>query len=170
MTTAQSTDSFVGSTDMQADLLIAKDHSHLGWLRHTIEKGSPVIVAGAIACGCAYVGLSDPEHKQIMPICGFYAVTGYYCPGCGMTRAVHNLLRFNLVKAIQFNLLIVAAIPVLVYLYTMWVLYAYAGKRFPRFKVSRKWAVVICIGVLVFVVGRNFPFEFAEYFARDRIR
>lgn len=48
---------------------------------------------------------SDPTYGPIIP-CIFNKITGLYCPGCGMTRAVHSILRFNFYQALRFNALI----------------------------------------------------------------
>ena len=38
-----------------------------------------------------------------LPECYFYKMTGYYCPGCGGTRAVYSLLHFRLWTAFKYN-------------------------------------------------------------------
>lgn len=38
-----------------------------------------------------------------LPECYFYKMTGYYCPGCGGTRAVHSLLNLKLWTAFKYN-------------------------------------------------------------------
>lgn len=35
--------------------------------------------------------------------CRFYALTGFYCPACGGTRALNALLRGRLITSLQFN-------------------------------------------------------------------
>lgn len=151
------------------DVAIAnQDVSHPALLAAAI-KGTPLITAAAIATGCAYVGLNNPETNHILPVCGFYLATGYYCPGCGMTRALHSVLHGNIIRAFQFNALLTLAIPVLMYLYVWWMTWAFTGKELPKIKVSKRvtWAI---IGLaVIFVVGRNFPGPVAEFFARGRV-
>jgi hypothetical protein len=38
--------------------------------------------------------------------CVFHALTGYYCPGCGGTRAVYALLHFQLLRAFLYHPLV----------------------------------------------------------------
>ncbi len=132
-------------------------------------KGTPLLTAAAIGVGCLYVGLNNPETKQILPPCGFYLTTGFYCPGCGMTRALHSFLHGDILRAIQFNAVLVAVIPFLMYFYVWWMTWAFTGKELPKIKASKQmtWAIVGLV-VLV-VVGRNFPGPVAEYFSRGRV-
>lgn len=61
------------------------------------------------------VYLFDPTRSRIYPPCIFHAVTGLYCPGCGSTRALHQLLHGNVVGALRFNPLIILALPLVIY-------------------------------------------------------
>ncbi len=131
-------------------------------------KGTPLLTAAAIGTGCLYVGLSSPETSQIMPPCGFWLATGFYCPGCGMTRALHSFLHGDLIRAFQFNAVLVLVLPVLIYLYVWWATWAFTGKELPRIKVSRNVTWLIVGIVVLFIVGRNFPGPIAEFFARGR--
>lgn len=133
-----------------------------------IIRGAPVLTATAIACGCAIVALNDPSEKALLPGCAFYAATGWYCPGCGMTRAVHNIFRGNFVDAFRFNAVLVLSIPVLIYFYVWWANWAFTGKRLPTLSVSKKvlWSIIAL--TVVFAIGRNFPGEIPALFAKDR--
>jgi hypothetical protein len=42
--------------------------------------------------------------------CLFRALTGFYCPGCGMTRALHALLHLDLGTALRMNPLVVGGL------------------------------------------------------------
>ena len=37
--------------------------------------------------------------------CVFKNTLGISCPGCGMTRAIHEILHFNLLQAMKYNIL-----------------------------------------------------------------
>lgn len=52
-----------------------------------------------------FVYLKDPFNGPILP-CIFNQITGLYCPGCGMTRAVNACFRLNFYQALRFNALL----------------------------------------------------------------
>lgn len=138
-------------------------------LLNLVIKGTPVVTATAIACGCVFVGLNNPETKSFLAPCGFYAATGLYCPGCGMTRALHSVLNGNILKGIQFNAILVLALPVLMYFYVWWTMWAFTGRKMPTFTVSKKVAWALVAAAVIFAVGRNLPGAIPLFFARDRV-
>jgi len=52
----------------------------------------------------------DPSHVRLW-VCTFHAFTGLYCPGCGATRATHELLHGRLLSALHDNAFWVAVLP-----------------------------------------------------------
>ena len=42
----------------------------------------------------------------LMPGCTLYEATGYYCPGCGGTRAIFALVRGDIIKSLYFHPLV----------------------------------------------------------------
>lgn len=46
--------------------------------------------------------------------CLFYHLTGFYCPGCGGTRAVRYLLQGRVIKSIQYHPLVFYMVAVAV--------------------------------------------------------
>lgn len=59
----------------------------------------------------------DPSKVLLFPKCPFYLLTGLKCPGCGSQRAIHQLLHFHLGDAFRYNALMVASMPLLVFLF-----------------------------------------------------
>ncbi|WP_233516810.1 DUF2752 domain-containing protein [Paenibacillus curdlanolyticus] len=43
--------------------------------------------------------------------CLFHELTGFYCPGCGVTRAAKALLALDMEQAFRYNSLIFALLP-----------------------------------------------------------
>ena len=40
---------------------------------------------------------------RFMPLCNFYTSTGFYCPGCGGTRAVFALFRGDVLNSVFYH-------------------------------------------------------------------
>ncbi|MBB6365418.1 hypothetical protein FHR56_000531 [Xanthomonas sacchari] len=61
--------------------------------------------AAALAAGGATLLYRFDPNAANNPFapCMFHALTGYYCPGCGMTRALHALVHLDPVGAFAMN-------------------------------------------------------------------
>lgn len=58
----------------------------------------------ALLCAAATVFLCPELLRRIqLPPCWFYFISGYYCPGCGGTRAVRALLHGHVLKALWYH-------------------------------------------------------------------
>jgi len=71
----------------------------------------PVLLGCGMLC---VVYVIDPHQSSLLPPCPFKTVTGWNCPGCGSTRAVHLLLHGRVGDALDRNILMVASIPILI--------------------------------------------------------
>jgi hypothetical protein len=66
------------------------------------------IVLGATAAGAgAMVFFFNPSTHGFYPVCLFHKLTGWNCPGCGMTRSLYALLHGNFSTALRDNALFV---------------------------------------------------------------
>ena len=116
----------------------------------------PWVVAGVALAGCAYVGLNDPSDGGAFIPCPFHAATGLWCPGCGMTRAVHHLVTGDVPAALSSNLLL----PV-VLLVAVWGWLAWIRPSFPRIGTTLPtWVWPALAGAaVVFGLLRNLPVD-----------
>ena len=64
----------------------------------------------------AVVFAFDPARVSLFPPCPLHQYTGLWCPGCGTTRAMHQLLHGNVTAAFRFNPLAISLLPVIGYL------------------------------------------------------
>ena len=80
-----------------------------------------VKLAAAIALPLAIIAVPTAWVESGPSICLFRRVTGWSCPGCGMTRAVSSTLHGDIVAAIRFNRLVVAVFPLLCCLWAKYV-------------------------------------------------
>jgi hypothetical protein len=57
----------------------------------------------------------NPSENDFFLSCPFKYVTGYYCPGCGSQRAIHQLAHGNIISALSFNPLMMLSLPIVIY-------------------------------------------------------
>lgn len=55
----------------------------------------------------------DPAHCRWAPKCFFHQLTGWQCPGCGISRATHALLHGHFAEALAYNYFFVISVPYL---------------------------------------------------------
>jgi hypothetical protein len=89
----------------------------------------------------------DPVRASVFPVCPFHQFTGLWCPGCGTTRALHQLLHGNLAAAFRFNALSMAMLPVAGYLIV----------RGDASTVKPGWIWLLLVTIVAFGVLRNIP-------------
>lgn len=116
--------------------------------------GPAAVVAGALVAGCAVLRVVDPAGGPT--ICPFKAWTGLDCPGCGATRAAHQLLNGHLGAALDLNAVFVLALPLVLWWLARWLLAA-AGVRPHPPRPSPAFLRVAIAVLLVFGVVRNLP-------------
>ena len=61
------------------------------------------IAASCVALTAVIVYRFDPALHGFYPRCVFHALTGLECPGCGGTRALHQLLHGRFAEAYRLN-------------------------------------------------------------------
>ena len=125
-------------------------------VRPRLSRGQLAAAAVAAGAGVAYLAVVDPSSGGWFPSCTTRAVTGVWCPACGLTRATHHLLNGEVVAAIKFNLFVV---PVMV---ALGLVAVHETRRSlghaRRTWVPPGWAVLAAIAVLVvYAAVRNVP-------------
>jgi Protein of unknown function (DUF2752) len=117
---------------------------------------APISTACGLVAATAYVAAVDPAERGVFPPCPFRSVTGWWCPGCGLTRATHHLLHGDMLGALRYNALTPLVLTLIAVLWLDW--YARSiGKR-PMLRRIPGWATAAGILVAVtFAVLRNLP-------------
>ncbi|MFN8051936.1 MAG: DUF2752 domain-containing protein [Acidimicrobiales bacterium] len=125
-------------------------------LRDRLRQG-PWMFAGAAVCGCVAVAVVDPTRHMVTPPCPMRALTGWWCPFCGATRAASRLLRGDLTSAFHYNAMFLLLLPLAA---AFWFAWAFPA-RFTRLDPLRARATPIigaAVALLVlFTVVRNTP-------------
>ena len=95
-----------------------------------------------------FTGISIP--------CFFYEITGYKCPGCGITHLFFALFKFDFIGAFKYNPLVFILLPSIIF-YFIYNDYIYVTgkedkiiKKIPTFV----WIILIVI-VILFGILRN---------------
>lgn len=120
----------------------------------------PVGVAGLLTAGVVYIATHNPHEGAIAPTCMLLATTGHWCPSCGGTRAVYDLLHGDLAGALHMNAFVVLVLlPAAVVGLAWWAAHA-LGLRVPHMQ-PRAWHLAAFLAAtLSFWAVRNVePFE-----------
>lgn len=67
-----------------------------------------VVIVGSV------LFLFNPAETGLFPRCPFLMLTGLKCPGCGSQRAIHALLHGDIIRAWDYNPLLVIAVPYII--------------------------------------------------------
>lgn len=89
--------------------------------------------------------------------CLFHEVTGKYCAGCGMTRAVISLSNLEFYQALRYNLFVFIALPFLVIYFLVESYYWVLNRQNRLDAVFHVVAVVILVGLIAYGILRNIP-------------
>lgn len=109
----------------------------------------PVVL---VAAGIVYY-LFDPTGNPFFVQCSVRQATGYYCPGCGAQRALHDVLHGDILAAIRHNyFLAVAAVGAVAY-----VLCGLIPRLRPLHRAMHSLPAIVIYGVITLLwwVGRN---------------
>ncbi|MGI8812387.1 MAG: DUF2752 domain-containing protein [Pyrinomonadaceae bacterium] len=135
-------------TDEQLPISERADHV----ARSLAAAGVAVCVAGAAA-----VWYFDPSSSNFFPVCPLYSLTGYACPGCGLTRGFHALFHGDILTALDYNALIPMFAGFLGYLFLSMFLVAVRGRGLTMGKMNGPLLWMVFGLLLVFGVARNIP-------------
>lgn len=118
---------------------------------------APIAVGVAALGACTLVALVDPNQPGRYPLCPFLAVTGRWCPGCGVLRATHALLHGHPGVATGFNVYVVALFPYLAWRWLAWASPLLGGPALPRLELRGRAVWALLAGIVAFWVLRNLP-------------
>ena len=97
-------------------------------------------------------------HAAWLPGCMFHKLTGFDCPGCGMTRATHAALHGRILDAFRYNPLGMILLPAALIGLGIETLGWVRGKPLPvRFRIGGNWVWGIFGLLMAFWILRNIP-------------
>lgn len=126
----------------------------------------PLAAATTAAAAALALQVHDPHEQGSWGLCPFKAITGWDCPMCGGLRSVNDLGHGQLAEAAHSNLLLVAALPVVVVLWALWVRRRWTGStRKPPAAPVRPLLAGLTVVVVAFTIYRNTPWGTAWHVA-----
>ncbi|HJJ17401.1 MAG TPA: DUF2752 domain-containing protein [Bacilli bacterium] len=90
--------------------------------------------------------------------CLFLKITHFYCPGCGITRAIRSLLSLNFYQAFRYNNLIIILIPVFLIYYFEAICNKFKIKNLniSKYMKNKFWLSILII-IIFYGIIRNIP-------------
>ena len=118
-----------------------------------LAASGAVVLAG----GAAAVAYFDPVKSNFLPVCPLFSMTGFACPGCGLTRGFHSLFTGDIISAIDFNAMIPFWVVIFSWLFISLALTAIRGKGLHLWMARPGFLVAFTVILLGFGVLRNLP-------------
>ena len=110
-----------------------------------------------MTAGVVLVKLIDPARSNLFPVCPLFSMTGFACPGCGLTRGFHSLFRGDIIPAIDFNALIPVWAVIFGWVWLSLLLTLVRGKGLPMWPTYPKFLWTFLIVLVGFGILRNVP-------------
>ena len=122
------------------------------------RRSSVVAIWSLLIAGAAYLFFFEPGKTGFFPACPFRLLTGFLCPGCGSTRALHQILHGHFATAFTLNPLLLLAIPFILFAFIRYSVIVLRG-GVPRPNALPAAAIyAIFFVILSFWIFRNTPF------------
>ena len=120
------------------------------------ERLKKVVKINIILC-IVFIGYYFFAKKTNLYVpCIFYELTGYKCPGCGITHCLFEILKLNFKGAFYENPLVFIYLPFLIgYYFYMLYLYVYQKKDHILIKIPNGFKIGILVITIVYGIIRN---------------
>ena len=124
-----------------------------------MKKRIAIVAAAAFIAAAALVYLYFTGEGEGAGIpCMFHQITGFYCSGCGASRALRSILHFDFYQALRYNAIFTVCLPLFaVYFTSLSVSYIRFGKDRISEKISMKIIYIFVAAALVYGILRNIP-------------
>lgn len=134
------------------DTVVVQDTSASSLERALSAAGVAVMSAGAFT-----IWYFEPAKSGLFPACPLYTITGFACPGCGLTRGFHALFHGDITAALGYNALIPLFLLIFGFFFLAMLLVAVRGRAFPRWSISlgSLWGLLFLL--IGFGILRNIP-------------
>jgi hypothetical protein len=111
-----------------------------------------------VAAGSFAVSYFNPVTAGFFPQCPFHSLTGFNCPGCGLTRGFHALFQGDILTALHYNAMLPVYAFLIGYMLVSMILIAVRGRGLSCKIFPPSAMYVFMIVTLIFSIARNLPF------------
>jgi Protein of unknown function (DUF2752). len=122
-----------------------------------LERSLAATGAAGMLAGAGVVGYFEPTTTGFFPVCPLYSLTGFACPGCGLTRGFHALFHGDVLGALDYNAMLPFFAALIGFGFVSLVYFAARGRRIPVNLLHPNALWVFFVLLLVFGVTRNLP-------------
>lgn len=122
------------------------------------RRSTVVAIWLLIIAGAAYLFFFEPGKSGFFPGCPFRFLTGFTCPGCGTTRALHQILHGHFYAAFTLNPLLLLAIPFVLFALIRYTVIVMRGGVPRGNSLPAPYIYAIFFVILSFWIFRNTPF------------
>lgn len=116
-----------------------------------------VTVIATTFAALVYLRLFNPSTQGFYPSCPFHTMTGLNCPGCGITRGLHQLTHGHVLTALRYNVLMLLLVPLLAYVLLSQALVVVRGRGLPMFFTKPVYVRALFWILMTFWILRNIP-------------
>ncbi len=95
------------------------------------------------------------DLHNVIPTCYFYRLTGYYCPGCGGTRALVALLQLHFLQSLRCHPLVVYTAAVLGAFWISKTLELIIGEQIHRMRLKPVYLYIAMAVVIIQWIVKN---------------
>jgi len=121
------------------------------------ERILAAVGASGMLAGSAAVWYFDPTKAGFFPVCPLYSMTGFACPGCGLTRGFHALFHGDVLAALGYNAMLPFFAVLIGFGFVSLVFIAVRGRGTGVNLLHPNALWVFFVLLLVFGVTRNLP-------------
>lgn len=128
-----------------------------------MKKRIAIVSAAALIAAAALLYLYFTAEGEGAGIpCMFHRLTGFYCSGCGSSRALRSALHLDFYQALRYNAVFTLALPFFaVYFGSLSISYIRFGKDRISGKISMKIIYIFVAVAVIYGILRNIPaFDF----------
>lgn len=112
-----------------------------------------------VLAGFIYFKFYSNSNESLLPPCVIYKFTGLYCGGCGIQRGLHELSLGHFFNALRFNVLLILGSIILIIDFIFMLLGIDQYRPVPFIFTNNKMGWFVFIGVFLFILLRNIPYE-----------